>query len=426
VSSAVDWQSLTPEENVTDPFPTLVKGKTYSFELCSFSIVLSSCSVGGKCNKLLSLIAADVPGPPLALERSSNFYQALTIGLKWTNPADTISIPILRYEIEASNISDFSSFVQSANSSIAEVAISAPMKGTQYYCRVRAVTAVGRGMFSAIYGPIVSNSTPSSPSMLTLLAGEDTNGNLFLASTWSIPDDTGDFTNTAIDVIVYELDFSNSSSFAGRMVSVAKAPALSSKMITTFDSRVDSIAGTGMQDLIKNNKGQTIFCRVRARTAYGVSSNSSVLSRKLAGLPGTPISVKVQLAQAPLALNISWAPPPDKGGGVGNDYSLLRYQIQLRKGSTSEFDTYLVDPNRVFLAISTFRNLSLIRGDTYIASIFAENDVGLSRTEAAIQQEVVGLSSPPDQVVLCSFDGGSLSSGGGTLTVESAGPLNLW
>ncbi len=425
MSSAADWPTLAPEENVTDPFPNLVKGETYSFDLCSFSTVLLSCKVGGKC-KSLSLVAADVPGPPLSLERNISFYQPLRIGLKWTNPADTTSNLILRYEIEASNKSDFSSFVQSTNSSTAEVAISAPIKGSQYYCRVRAVTSVGRGMFSAIYGPITSNSTPSSPSMLTLLAGEDTNGNLFLATTWSIPDDTGDFTNTAIDVIFYELDFSNSSSFAGRMVSVAKVPALSSKMITTFDSRVDSLADTGMQDLIKNSKGQTIFCRIRARTEYGVSSNSFTFSQKLAGLPGTPISVKVQVAQAPLALNISWAPPPDTGGGVGNDYSLLQYRIQLTKGSNSEFDTYLVAPNRVFLAISTFRNMSLVRGDTYAASLFAENDVGLSRTAATIQQEVVGLSSPPDQVVLCSFDGGSLSSGGGTFMVGPAGPLNLW
>ncbi len=424
VSSALEWTPLVTEENVTDPFPALVKGISYTFDLCSFSSLLSTCTIGGKC-KTITLTAEDIPGPPLDLKQKKDFYQALTIGLTWKIPIGTTSTSILRYEIEASSYSDFSSLVQSSSSILTEVSVAAPTKGANYYCRVRAVTTVGRGEFS-VYGPVISNSTPSAPSTISLVAGEDSNGNLFLATTWSIPADTGDFTNTAIDVISYELDFSNSSSFASKTVSVSKAPSLS-KITTTYDSKVDSISDPAMQDLIKHNKGQIIFCRVRSRTLYGLSNNSSVVSRKLAGLPGIPESVKlsVLVGQALPAFNLSWVPPTDKGGGASNDYPLLRYRIQLKKTSATIFDTILVDPDVRFIIISKYQNMSLVRGDTYIAVILAENDVGMG-AGFIVQQDAVGLSSTPEQVVLCSFGGGSLIGVGGAVSVGPAGPLNLW
>jgi hypothetical protein len=65
MSSAADWSLLSGEsdENATDPFPTLIKGASYTLQVCSLTTVPLYCSASGRCRSA-TLTAADAPGPP--------------------------------------------------------------------------------------------------------------------------------------------------------------------------------------------------------------------------------------------------------------------------------------------------------------------------------------------------------------------------
>ena len=73
---------------------------------------------------------------------------------------------------------------------------------------------------------------------------------------------------------------------------------------------------------------------------------------------------------------------------------------------------------------------TLIKGTAYTLVLCSSSSAtpfcsksGRCRSALLTAADVPG---PPDQVVLCSNDGGSLTSAGATVSVGSAGPLNLW
>ena len=212
-----------------------------------------------------------------------DFYQALTIGLAWDPPSDAGAESILAYEIELSDDPYFANNAQYSVSPRLMAVIPAPTKGMRYYCRVRAVTPAGPGPFSAVYGPVTSNSTPGAPTIVSTAAGE-ANGTLFLSVAWSAPADTGDLTDAAIGVLFYELDLSGSPRFDGPTVSLSKAPS-PREPVTEFHSMVDGADDPAVRRLLESYRGEAVFCRVRATTEYGTGESSAVADQRLEALP---------------------------------------------------------------------------------------------------------------------------------------------
>jgi hypothetical protein len=418
----------------TDPFPGLVKAVSYFFEVCAYRAVPPDYGLySGRCRSS-TVRAVDVSGPPVSLVKNPLVYQALAIGLTWAAPSDTgagSSFPepaVLQYEVQLSADSEFTSVYTNRTTTTVSAVLASLPKGATFYCRVRAVTVAGRGNFSSVIGPLTVQGLSTAPRDLALISGRDSSG-LFVSASWNLPSDTGDLTNLEVPVTSYAIDFSNHSDFSFGVVSFTTST-------NQFDSRFTgtSQASQTMKTLVQTNQGNLLYCRVSARTVYGLGAVSNTASRTIVAAPGAPTQAVMRVS-GPLQLNLSWVPPADKGAGVGKTYPLTQYLIYVYQGpsSTSPYDSVTVDGSATFVILSSFQSSSLSRGSLYSASVWSVNDVGQSSTASAAQQTAVGLSSAPEQVILCSYETGSscslTSSAGGSVSASGfapAGPLSLW
>ena len=427
-------QSSEPSDDPdpSDPFPGLIKGNLYTVTVCAYKSLPPNFQIAvGKC-KSATTFAADISSPPLSLGTTPYFFQPLAVGLSWATPIDTglgsvSTLAVLRYEVQLSTDPGFLSVMQNTTVMTTSAVISGQKRGATIYSRVRAVTLAGPGNFSSVCGPVTVCGLSAEPSNLSMVTGKDSSG-LYVSATWSVPSDTGDLSNLAVLVASYAVDFSNSSDFSSGTVSfVTSSP--------QFDSRYSSPNTPTLRLLIQANQGNLIYCRVSARTVYGLGSASGTVSRTIAAPPGPPALLAFS-ASGPLRLNLSWAPPADKGAGVGKSYPLVQYRITLSRGSAigpAVYDTVLVPPEATNAVFSSFQGSPLARGVVYTASIWSVNDVGASASASVAQQAAVGLSSAPAQVVLCAYDGGSSCSIGsgivgsaGSSALGAAGPSSLW
>ena len=441
--SGFTFSSTFPPQGVNpDLGPTLEKGKPYTVLVLCFNETDTKRSSDFTYIDLMSLdnvkvsaVATALAGPPLALVIASVVVSdQVALSISWSAPLDqglgqSQTVNILNFSLQISQAANFSQIDIATNvaGSQRSTQIQGLIKGRSYYCRIRALTAAGAGDFSDIVGPQTALGLPVPPVILSSMSGRGTSG-LYVQLTWQLPGDTGDSTSSLVLIDQYQVQVSNYSNFDAFVFLETIIPdqslsAQQQQQKISFDS--SSSQSSTLKTMIQRSLGTIIYLRVRARSAKGWSEYSSVQHQIVGGSPGLPEDV-VLVVYGSLSFNLSWNPPKDKDMGPGNPYPLLRYVVRIKDSNSIE-SVQTVSATTTYAVITNFADSPLVRGEKYSAEVQAVNDLGASAFASSVNSVgfAVGISTPPANVVLCSYGGGSSCMIGTSSFPDSAGPLKL-
>ena len=426
-----------PPPNIPTSLGQLQKGIQYT------TIVLCFSSSDSPPTSLLTYdippngetaTAATQSGAPQNLVLTT-LPQQIALSASWSAPVDTglgpsIYFQILHYSVELSLSSNFAMLVSVSNISSSQLsaALTGLSKGKTYFCRLRAFTLAGAGNYSQFAGPQTVLGLPSAPTIISSTSGRETTG-LRISVTWQLPQDTGDSTSNLILVDQYQVEISNASTLTSSLFVATVVPdlslsAASQDQLITFDTSASQSAG--LNNMIQNSLGSFVYIRVRAHTSLGWGDFSKNQSQIVGSSPGVPGQVELTVCGI-LSLNLSWNPPQDKGIGPGRFYALTDYVAQLKNSLNVEI-LISVAPNASSILIESFQDMALTRGQTYYANVQAVNNLGASAFSSSSSQSsamAVGLSLPPNPVLLCSYSGGTSCAIGSSTFSDAPGALKL-
>ena len=313
--------------------------------------------------------------------------------------------PILSYVVQISSNASFGNLsgnvtVPSSQAASFSYTFSNLTKGTLYYGRARAITAIGSGAVSNASASQVAVGLPMPPGITNVTSGSDA-VSPHLTVSWTQPSDSGAGGTFQVPM-TFLVEISNTSSFAAVLLSQlsGNTSGLSLK-----------VASSALQ------RGMVYYARVWSINAVGRSSNASGIVRKLlVGAPGAPTGLSL-VVSGPLQLRLSWSAPADLGLGPGVSYPVSYLALISTNGSRP----VNVTTSATAVAVPGV----IIKGLTYNATVFTLNDADTptSQPSSPAVSVAVDVSGPPSSATLCAYNA-SIFVSPGSCSVP-AGALGL-
>ena len=313
--------------------------------------------------------------------------------------------PILSYVVQISSNASFGNLsgnvtVLSSQAASFSYTFSNLTKGTLYYGRARAITAIGSGAVSNASASQVAVGLPMPPGITNVTSGSDA-VSPHLTVSWTQPSDSGAGGTFQVP-LTFLVEISNTSSFAAVLLSQlsGNTSGLSLK-----------VASSALQ------RGTVYYARVWSINAVGRSSNASGMVRKLlVGAPGAPTGLSL-VVSGPLQLRLSWSAPADLGLGPGVSYPVSYLALISTNGSRP----VNVTTSATAVAVPGV----IIKGLTYNATVFTLNDADTptSQPSSPAVSVAVDVSGPPSSATLCAYNA-SIFVSPGSCSVP-AGALGL-
>lgn len=278
---------------------------------------------------------ATVPSSPTNVVATPGNGQ---VSLTWTAPNDGGSV-ITDYKIEYSTNGNFWTIFADGVSPSASTTVTGLTNGTLYVFRISAINAVGTGNPSGFSNAVKPFTTPSAPSITSLVrvAGSG----VLISISWSAPSSDG-----GSPIQQYNVEYSNNSGVSWSFQTV------SGNILSTV---VDSLTN-----------GQSYIFRVVAINAAGAgtfSSNSSPITP--ATVPSEPTNVVGTIGDSQISL--TWSAPSSNGGLSITDYT-IQYSSNGGENWTTFSDGVSTNANTIVTGLTN--------GTAYIFRVLATNSLG--------------------------------------------------
>ena len=274
-SSSSSWLPAPTPVGNTSTVAGLVVGTVYDFR------VTATNAAGAGAAATTSLIPAVLPD---ATSITSAVASDSTATIDFDPPADTGGLAVDSFDIEVTPAGG--SAMPIVNRSSGPYALGGLTNGTDYGFRVRAVTEVGAGPWSAAV-TVRPFTRPSAPTTVQSLRGDGE-----VEVSWGAAASNGS------DVTGYSIDF----------------------RLATDSGWISAGTTTGLTTVVEGlTNGQLYDFRVRATNAAGDGPYGSTNATP-GDQPSAPRDLDV--ANSPTGVTISWTAPADDGGFAIDDYEL--------------------------------------------------------------------------------------------------------